>query len=37
MKANNDMAQNGMRVLGVAFRQRETAVIDESQRPAGQS
>ncbi len=29
LKANNEMAQMGMRVLGVAFRQRESAVIED--------
>jgi len=33
MEANNRLAQNGMRVLGVSFRQRESAVIDEAQDP----
>lgn len=33
MEANNKLALNGMRVLGVSFRQRESAVIDETQDP----
>lgn len=31
--ANNELAKNGMRVLGVAFRQRESAVIQDAQDP----
>ncbi len=30
LKANNDLAQNGMRVLGVAFGQRELGVVDDA-------
>ena len=30
MKANNDLAQNGMRVLGLAFRQSDTAEASEN-------
>jgi Ca2+-transporting ATPase len=33
MDANNDMAKNGMRVLGVAFRPREKADLDEAHDP----
>jgi len=33
LKGNNDLAQNGMRVLGVAFKQRDTDVIDEDKDP----
>lgn len=33
LKANNDMAKNGMRVLGVAFRQRDSAVIADPNDP----
>lgn len=33
LKANNEMAQNGMRVLGVAFKQRDTAEIKEATDP----
>jgi Ca2+-transporting ATPase len=33
MEANNRMAQNGMRVLGVAFRPRPSAEIDEDSEP----
>jgi Ca2+-transporting ATPase len=33
MSANNSMAQNGMRVLGVAFNQRESDQLDESNDP----
>ena len=33
LKANNEMAQNGMRVLGVAFKQRDSAEINEAADP----
>ena len=33
LKANNEMAQNGMRVLGVAFKQRKSAEINEAVDP----
>jgi len=33
LKGNNRLAQNGMRVLGVAFKQRETDRIDEDADP----
>jgi Ca2+-transporting ATPase len=33
LKANNDLAKNGMRVLGLAFRQRETAKTDTPDDP----
>lgn len=33
LKANNEMAENGMRVLGVAFRQRENALMDDPNDP----
>jgi Ca2+-transporting ATPase len=33
LTANNAMAQNGMRVLGVAFRQRDSAVINKEDDP----
>jgi P-type Ca2+ transporter type 2C len=36
MEANNAMAQNGMRVLGVAFRQRQNAALDEANDPLEQ-
>jgi len=32
-QANNELAKNGMRVLGVAFRQRSSAVINDSNDP----
>ena len=32
-KANNELAQNGMRVLGVAFRQRDSAVTNDTSDP----
>lgn len=33
MKANDDLAKNGMRVLGVAFRKRQSGAIDETNDP----
>ena len=33
LNANNTMAQNGMRVLGIAFRRRESGHLDEARDP----
>ena len=33
LTANNELAKNGMRVLGVAFRQRDTADVKDSNDP----